>query len=234
MEGNDMMSNTITNDDKKSQNDKRNLSNLELFLKWRKTADVSYRNQLVKENMGMVAFIANKFESTGIDIDDLVSIGTYGLIKGINTFDPGRETKLITYASRCIENEILMYLRKTKKIRETSSLDTPIKSDLDGNNMHLTEILSNGYCIDDEAIREVMDPGRMEMIISIIDSVSLTSQEKAVLYLRYGLLGERILTQKEVAEKLDISQSYISRLEKRSLIKIRNSDRAEELRDYLE
>ena len=178
--------------------------------------DESARQMLIEHNLRLVVYIAKRFENTGIGIEDLVSIGTIGLIKAINTFKTDKNIKLATYASRCIENEILMYIRKNSGTRAEISIDEPLNTDWDGNELLLSDILGS----DDDRISyeiEVLEERR-----NIRRAVSeLSSREREIIELRYGMNGKRELTQKEVADKLGISQSYISRLEKKIIAKLR-------------
>lgn len=174
------------------------------------------RQILITHNLRLVVYIAKKFESTGIGIEDLVSIGTIGLIKAVNTFSPSRNIKLATYASRCIENEILMFLRKSSQYKNEVSIDEPLNIDWDGNELLLSDILGtevdvvNGN-IENEAEKNVL-----------LDAVNkLPEREKHIMKMRFGLLDGKEKTQKEVAEIIGISQSYISRLEKRIIKKLR-------------
>ena len=168
------------------------------------------RDILIERNLRLVVYIARKFENTGVGVEDLISVGTIGLIKAVNTFNPEKKIKLATYASRCIENEILMHLRKTSKSRQEISLDEPLKCDYDGNELLLSDILQDS----DEGIEDEIN---LQEEIARLNEVikELNPREKEILYLRYGLGGEEELTQKEAADKLNISQSYISRLEKK-------------------
>ena len=178
--------------------------------------DEEARQMLIEHNLRLVVYIAKRFENTGIGIEDLVSIGTIGLIKAINTFKTDKNIKLATYASRCIENEILMYIRKNSGTRAEISIDEPLNTDWDGNELLLSDILGS----DDDRISyeiEVLEERR-----NIRRAVSeLSSREREIIELRYGMNGKRELTQKEVADKLGISQSYISRLEKKIIAKLR-------------
>jgi len=164
-----------------------------------------------------VVYIARKFENTGISIEDLISIGTIGLIKAVNSFDPEKNIKLATYASRCIENEILMVLRKTNRLKLEVSFDEPLNTDGDGNELLLSDILGTEP---DLVSRELDDDIEKQMLHSAIQS--LTSREKTIVALRYGLGDDKEHTQKEVADLMGISQSYISRLEKRIIDKLRD------------
>ena len=168
------------------------------------------RQTLVERNLRLVVYIARKFENTGIGLEDLISIGTIGLIKGVNTYRSDRNTKLATYASRCIENEILMYLRKSAGQRSEVSIDEPLNTDWDGNELLLSDVLGTEP---DCVMRPVEDDVEKELLVRLL--LRLPPREKTIIILRFGLNGGDELTQKEVAERLGISQSYISRLEKR-------------------
>ena len=172
--------------------------------------DGTIRATLIEHNLRLVAFIARKFENTNVGIEDLISIGTIGLIKAVNTFDPTKKIKLATYASRCIENEILMYLRRNSKSRQDISLDEPLSTDWDGNELLLSDILGTD---EDMVMKPIEDDVDRELLM---DAVSrLNAREKEIITLRFGLGGGEEKTQKEVADRMGISQSYISRLEKR-------------------
>ena len=179
--------------------------------------DKDARNTLIIHNLRLVVFISKKFESTKIPLDDLVSIGTIGLIKGIETFKLDKNIKLATYASRCVENEILMYLRKTQKSRNDCSLDEVLSIDSDGNEMVLADILASSDPTSLSNLEHDEDIDNLYYAIS-----KLSKREREIIIKRYGLFGETELTQKEVADMLGISQSYISRLEKRILEKMRH------------
>ena len=168
------------------------------------------RRVLIERNLRLVVYIARKFENTGVLIEDLISIGTIGLIKGINTYDPDKKIKLATYASRCIENEILMYLRKNSARRCEVSLDEPLNVDWDGNELLLSDVLGTD---EDVVGRDLEDETERKLLRQAI--AKLSGREKEIMDLRFGLSGGDELTQKEVADRLGISQSYISRLEKR-------------------
>ena len=172
--------------------------------------DAQAKALLIEHNLRLVVYIARRFENTGVNIEDLISIGTIGLIKAINTFNSGKAIKLATYASRCIENEILMYLRKNNAVRGEISIDEPLNTDYDGNELLLSDILGTDA---DEVIRPLEDDADREMLRIAIDT--LPEREKQIILLRYGFIGGTEYTQKEVASLLGISQSYISRLEKR-------------------
>ena len=161
-------------------------------------------------------FLAKKYESTGVDLEDLVSIGTIGLIKGINTFSANKNIKLATYASRCIDNEILMHLRKIKRNKAEVSIDSSLSYDAEGNELHLEDILGTDSDIVTKGIEEEADKKVM-----INEVMHLKPRDRDIMILRYGLMGQDELTQKEVAEKLGISQSYISRIEKKVIKRLK-------------
>ena len=171
-----------------------------------------YKQLLIEHNLRLVVYIAKRFENTGIGLEDLISLGTIGLIKAINTFNPTKNIKLATYASRCIENEILMYLRKYSNVKTEVSLDEPLNTDWDGNELLLSDVLGT----DDDAVsRPLEDDADKKMLRESI--AALNPRERRIIELRFGLQGSREFTQKEVAEIMGISQSYISRLEKRTI-----------------
>ena len=174
--------------------------------------DVTVKSVLIERNLRLVVYIARKFENTGINVEDLISIGTIGLIKAINTFKVDKKIKLATYASRCIENEILMYLRKNSRLRYEVSIDEPLNIDWDGNELLLSDILGTE---DDEVSRGVEDEVERRLLNRAIEA--LTPREKKIVQLRYGINQQesKEMTQKEVADMMGISQSYISRLEKK-------------------
>ena len=172
--------------------------------------DESIRSTLIEHNLRLVVYIARKFENTGIGIEDLSSIGTIGLIKAVNTFNPEKKIKLATYASRCIENEILMCLRRNNKIRTEVSFDEPLNIDWDGNELLLSDVLGTDNDIVCKEIEDAVDKKLLRLSLE-----KLQPREKLIMNLRFGLDGSDSKTQKEVADMLGISQSYISRLEKR-------------------
>ena len=174
------------------------------------------RVKLIEHNLRLVVYIARRFENTGVGLEDLVSIGTIGLIKAINTFDPGKNIKLATYASRCIENEILMHLRKTSSLRTEVSFDEPLSTDWDGNELLLSDVLGTD---EDTIMRPLEDDAERQMLYEAIALLSV--REKEIITLRFGLGGKKERTQKEVADRMGISQSYISRLEKRIIARLR-------------
>ena len=173
-------------------------------------SDETIKGILIERNLRLVVYIARKFDNTKVSIEDLTSIGTIGLIKAVNTFDVEKKIKLATYASKCIENEILMYLRKTNKIKNEISLDEPLNTDWDGNELLLSDILGTEGDVIFKYIEEEVDRKLLEQALS-----KLSSREKNIIELRFGLSNGLERTQKEVANILGISQSYISRLEKR-------------------
>ena len=177
--------------------------------------DDKAREKLIVHNLRLVVYIAKKFESSGVNIEDLISIGTIGLIKAVNTFSPEKNIKLATYASRCIENEILMYLRKIASQKMEISLDEPLNTDWDGNELMLADVLGSEG---DEISREIEEDDEKRMVMEIIKT--LPERERIIIDMRFGLGDKEELTQKEVADKLGISQSYISRLEKRIIKRI--------------
>ena len=176
------------------------------YINLKDDGDLKAKDILIEHNLRLVVFLAKKYENTGVDLEDLVSIGTIGLIKGINTFSKEKNIKLATYASRCIDNEILMYLRKNKRIKSEVSIDASLSFDVDGNELHLEDVLGTDSDIVTKGIEEVM---------------RLRPRDRDIMILRYGLLGHDELTQKEVAEKLGISQSYISRIEKKVIKRLK-------------
>lgn len=177
--------------------------------------DEKAREKLITHNLRLVVYIAKKFESSGVNIEDLISIGTIGLIKAVNTFSPEKNIKLATYASRCIENEILMHLRKITSQKMEISLDEPLNTDWDGNELMLSDVLGSDG---DEINREMEDEDEKRILLKVIDT--LPDREREIIDMRFGLGDKEELTQKQVADKLGISQSYISRLEKRIIKRI--------------
>ena len=177
--------------------------------------DGSVRAILIERNLRLVVFIARKFESSGVGLEDLISIGTIGLIKAVNTFDPEKKNKLATYASRCIENEVLMHLRHTARSRRDISLDEPLRRDWDGNELLLSDVLGTES---DLVYRRMDDKVEKQLLRAALDR--LPGRDKQIMQLRFGLGGAQEMTQKEVADRLGISQSYISRLEKRILARL--------------
>ena len=180
--------------------------------------DMNARDRLIEKNLRLVVYIARRFDNTNTHIEDLISIGAIGLIKAIETFKTDKNIKLATYASRCIENEILMHLRKTNKTRSEISFDEPLNSDADGNELLLSDILgTDEHIIIDDVERKIE---RQHMIEAI---TSLDERERYIMECRFGLTGQEEMTQKEVAELLGISQSYISRLEKKIISELREN-----------
>ena len=173
------------------------------------------RNTLVEHNLRLVAHLVKKYEGTGVDGDDLISIGTIGLIKGINTFDPNKGTKLATYAARCIENEILMYLRSKKKSRGEVSIYDPIGMDTQGNEISLIDVLGSN---EEDISLKVENESEQKALLEFVKK--LTKREQLILQLRYGLMNSPRQTQREVANALKISRSYVSRIEKKALEKL--------------
>ena len=179
--------------------------------------DPGARETLITHNLRLVVYIARKFESTGVGIEDLISIGTIGLIKAVNTFCPERNIKLATYASRCIENEILMYLRKIQNLKSEVSIDEPLNIDWDGNELLLSDILgTEADCIN----REIEQEAERDTLQALV--ARLGERERTIMELRFGLCGGEEMTQKEVADIIGISQSYISRLEKKIIRQLRS------------
>ena len=176
----------------------------------------SRREELIVHNLRLVVYISKKFENTGVGIEDLVSIGTIGLIKAVNTFCPAKNIKLATYASRCIENEILMYLRKNSQMKNEISIDEPLNIDWDGNELLLSDVLGSDP---DEINRNMELEDEKSLLIKTVSK--LDEREKLIMTMRFGLGGTKEYTQKDVADILGISQSYISRLEKRIIAKLK-------------
>lgn len=181
-----------------------------------KEDNLQARQILVERNLRLVVYIAKKFENTGIGIEDLISIGTIGLMKGVNTFKADKKIKLATYASRCIENEILMFLRKNNKIKGEVSIDEPLNKDGDGNELLLSEILGTDPDITSRNLEDEVDKKLLQASI-----LKLNSREKNIMEMRFGFITGKEKTQKEVADELGISQSYISRLEKKIINKMK-------------
>lgn len=181
-----------------------------------KICEEEAKSKLIEHNLRLVVYIARKFENTGINVEDLISIGTIGLIKAINTFNPEKNIKLATYASRCIENEILMYLRKNQTSKVEVSIDEPLNVDWDGNELLLSDILGTDNDITYQRIEKEVDIKLLAIAMTM-----LSAREQEILRLRFGLMGNKERTQKEVADILGISQSYISRLEKRIIKRLK-------------
>lgn len=182
------------------------------------SGSIDAKNKLIEHNLRLVVYLSKKYENTKIDLEDLVSIGTIGLIKGINTYKIDKNIKLATYASRCIDNEILMYLRKNKKRNADVSLEESLSFDAEGNELHLEDILGTEP---DLVTKELEDNDLKRVLLNEIDK--LPKRDKEIMKLRYGLFGAKEITQKELASKLNISQSYISRIEKKVIKKIKES-----------
>ncbi len=188
----------------------------EILLQKLPAGDKAARSILIERNLRLVVYIARKFENTGINIEDLISIGTIGLIKAVNTFNPEKKIKLATYASRCIENEILMYLRRNNKIRSEVSFDEPLNIDWDGNELLLSDVLGTE---DDIITKDLEANVDRKLLTKALHQLS--DREKQIMELRFGLSNGEEKTQKDVADMLGISQSYISRLEKRIIKRLR-------------
>lgn len=180
------------------------------------TGDEKIRSILIERNLRLVVYIAKKFENTGVGVEDLISVGTIGLIKAVNTFNPEKNIKLATYASRCIENEILMYLRRNSKVKAEISFYEPLNIDWDGNELLLSDILGTENDVVYSLIEDEVDKQLLLLVLK-----SLNEREKQIVKLRFGLFGVQERTQKEVADMLGISQSYISRLEKKIISRLK-------------
>ena len=181
------------------------------------TGDLEARNKLIEHNLRLVVFLAKKYDNTMYDLEDLVSIGTIGLIKGIKTYKLDKNIKLATYASRCIDNEILMFLRKNKKRMSEVSFEDSVNSDSEGNELHIEDIFGTEEDLVEKSIECKDDKTLLQEEVKKLDE-----REKEIIELRYGLSGKKELTQKELAEKLKISQSYISRIEKKVIKKLKS------------
>lgn len=180
------------------------------------SGDEKIRDELIEHNLRLVVYIARKFENTGVDLDDLISVGTIGLIKSVNSFNADKNIKLATYASRCIENEILMYLRRTVKLKSEVSFDEPLNTDWEGNELVLSDVMGT----DSDAVYKKIENGvETELLSRALEK--LGEREREIMRLRYGLNGEEEKTQREVADMLGISQSYISRLEKKIIARLK-------------
>ncbi len=189
----------------------------EYFLNMASDGDLYARDKLIEHNLRLVVFLAKKYENTRVDLEDLVSIGTIGLIKGIKTFSSDKNIKLATYASRCIDNEILMYLRKNKKVKTEISFDESLSFDSDGNELKLEDILGTDP---DIVTKNLERETERKLVMEEINK--LNDRDKEIIVLRYGLNGKKDMTQKEVADMLGISQSYISRIEKKVIKRLKN------------
>ena len=174
------------------------------------------RDKLIEHNLRLVVYIARRFENTGVDLDDLISVGTIGLIKAVNSFNADKNIKLATYASRCIENEILMHLRKTVKIKAEVSFDEPLNTDWDGNELMLSDVMGT----DGDIVYKKIENGVENELLGVA-LTKLNDREREIMELRYGLCGFEEKTQREVADMLGISQSYISRLEKKIIVRLK-------------
>jgi RNA polymerase sporulation-specific sigma factor len=183
-----------------------------------KKGDVEARNILIEHNLRLVVFIAKKYDTSGYDLEDLVSIGSIGLIKGINTYKIDKNIKLATYASRCIANEILMFIRKNKKRKNEVSFDSALSYDVEGNELHLEDVLGTEDDLVPNEYEKKVDKESLEKEINVLDS-----RDKEIMTLRYGLGNTKEYTQKEVAELLGISQSYISRIEKKVIRRLKQT-----------
>ena len=189
----------------------------EYYLVMAGDGDMFARDKLIEHNLRLVVFLAKKYENTGVDLEDLVSIGTIGLMKGIKTFSMDKNIKLATYASRCIDNEILMFLRKNKKIKTEISFDESLSFDADGNELHLEDVLGTEA---DIVTKPLEDELNRTLMLEEINK--LPPRDKDIIIMRYGLYGKKERTQKEVAEILGISQSYISRIEKKVIKRLKS------------
>ncbi len=188
------------------------------YLMEAKEGSVDAKNKLIEHNLRLVVYLSKKYENTKIDLEDLVSIGTIGLIKGINTYKMDKNIKLATYASRCIDNEILMYLRKNKKRNADVSLEESLSFDSEGNELHLEDILGT----DPDLVTKELEDNDLKLTL-MKEINRLPERDRQIMKLRYGLFGEKEITQKELAQKLNISQSYISRIEKKVIKKIKET-----------
>ncbi len=186
------------------------------MLKLLDAGEKEIKDQLVEHNLRLVVYIARRFENTGVDLDDLVSVGTIGLIKAVNSFNSDKNIKLATYASRCIENEILMHLRKAVKIKSEVSFDEPLNTDPEGNELMLSDVMGT----DGDVVYKKIENGVETELLGVALG-KLNGREREIMELRYGLKGGEEKTQKEVADLLGISQSYISRLEKKIIVRLK-------------
>ena len=187
------------------------------YVKLKEEGSIDAKEKLIEHNLRLVVFLAKKYENTNVDLEDLVSIGTIGLIKGINTYKMGKNIKLATYASRCIDNEILMFLRKNKKRKTEISFEDSLSYDADGNELHLEDVIGTDG---DIVTKELEDKIEKKLLIEEIQK--LNERDKKIMILRYGLFGNEEVTQKDVADMLGISQSYISRIEKKVIKKLKS------------
>ncbi|MBQ3468813.1 MAG: RNA polymerase sporulation sigma factor SigK [Bacilli bacterium] len=186
---------------------------LDLF----RDGDMKARDVLIEHNLRLVVFLSKKYENTGVDLEDLVSIGTIGLIKGVNTFSKDKNIKLATYVSRCIDNEILMYLRKNKKIKSEVSIEESLSYDSEGNELHLEDVIGTEKDMITKKLEE-----KTEKEIMLNEIMHLNPRDRDIMIFRYGLLGHEEMTQKEIAKTLGISQSYISRIEKKVIKRLKS------------
>ena len=186
------------------------------YLQQYQRGDMEAKNILIERNLRLVAHVVKKYQGTDVELDDLISIGTIGLIKAVGTYQPAKNIKLATYASRCIENEILMHLRKTANLKSEVSFDEPLNTDWDGNELLLSDILGTD---EDIVSRDIENEAEREMLLAAVSE--LGEREQEIMQMRFGLCGKKERTQKEVAEAIGISQSYISRLEKKIIRKLR-------------
>ena len=189
----------------------------EFYINMAQDGDQFSRDKLIEHNLRLVVFLAKKYENTGVDLEDLVSIGTIGLMKGVKTFSSDKNIKLATYASRCIDNEILMFLRKNKKVKGEVSFEDSLSFDADGNELHLEDVLGTDA---DIVTRPLEDDLNKRLMMEEIDK--LNDRDKEIIIMRYGLFDHPLKTQKEVADILGISQSYISRIEKKVIKRLKN------------
>ncbi len=189
----------------------------EYYVKAYNNGDINARNYLIEHNLRLVVFLAKKYDNTSYDLEDLVSIGTIGLIKGVTTYKLDKNIKLATYASRCIDNEILMFLRKNKRKKVEVSFEDSINLDGEGNELHLEDVLGTDINIVEKEYENSVDKS-----ILLEEINKLNERDKEIIIMRYGLLNRKEYTQKEVADKLKISQSYISRIEKKVIKKLKN------------
>ena len=187
------------------------------YLKLKEEGDIKAKEKLIEHNLRLVVFLAKKYENTNIDLEDLVSIGSIGLIKGIDTYKTDKNIKLATYASRCIDNEILMFLRKNKRKKTEVSFEDSLSFDAEGNELHLEDVLGTEPDIVTKPLDEEVNKTLLNEELK-----KLNERDRQIMVLRYGLLGYEEMTQKDVAEKLGISQSYISRIEKKVIKRLKN------------
>ena len=191
------------------------------YIELAQNGDEMARNKLIEHNLRLVVFLAKKYDNTGVDLEDLVSIGTIGLIKGVNTYRNDKNIKLATYASRCIDNEILMFLRKNKKRKGEVSFEDSLSYDAEGNELHLEDVLGTD---DDIVTKGIEEETEKAMVYREINK--LNDRDKKIMIMRYGLFNHDEMTQKDVAKVLGISQSYISRIEKKVIRKLRQLDKS--------